>query len=180
MAARFAEDPDIAAAALYHLAWSDYWMNGTMSQCVTACSKLIANYLDSSWRPEAIRLLANAHYALGEHDDALSTLAMLRTGYPNTTWEHYADMRPASIWEYGKGDPQKALEIYQQTLRRHPDQLYAPYINNQIERLRKVIEGQLIQDALDGLAKADLPECKNRSVIVKTTPQTHEQMAAKF
>jgi hypothetical protein len=85
-------------------------------------------------------------------------------------------MRPASIWEYGKGDPQKALEIYQQTLRRHPDHLYAPYINDQIERLRKVIEGQLIQDALDGLANSATPDCTTPSVIVRGDTDQDKQL----
>ena len=103
---------------------------------------------------------------MGKHDSALSTLSLLKQQYPKTKLEHYADMRPAAIYEYGKGQPQKALEIYQATLRRYPDHMYAPYIHKQIERLQKVIEEQVIEDALEDLA-VEGRGCRVKSVIVR-------------
>src|SRR5690606_917291 len=83
------------------------------------------------------------------------TLELIKQQYPGTALEHYADMRAAAIWEYGRGDPHKALAAYQATLARHKDHLYAPYVHRQMQRLHGVIEQQLIQDALEGLAKKD-------------------------
>ncbi len=180
LAEDFANDADIASTALFHLAWSKYWMNGTMNQCVQVCNQLIEQYLDSPWRAKTMRLLANAQFALGEHDNALGTLGLLKRQYPDTKLEHYADMRPAAIYEYGKGDPQTALDIYQQSLVNYSDHMYAPYIHRQIERLQEVIEEQLIQDALEGFAKAPPSDCDRKSLIVRAKIEQDDQMVMRF
>lgn len=163
-------EAEIQATALYHLAWARFWMNGTMGQAKTPCETLIARFPDSPWRPKAMRLLANTHYYTGEDDEALAVLALLKQQYPDTKLEHYADMRPAAVYEYIQDDPQKALDTYQQTLQRYTDHMYAPYIHRQIARLRKAIEDQLIQDALDELAKEPTARCRSKSAIVRAEP----------
>jgi predicted negative regulator of RcsB-dependent stress response len=111
---------------------------------------------------------------MGNHDNALGMLALLKTQYSQTKWEHYADMQQAAVWEH-RGEPQKALALYQQSLRNYPDHLYGPHIHLQIDRLQKTIEEQLIQDALQGIAQMESPECRGRSPIVRSTPQDPRQ-----
>jgi tetratricopeptide (TPR) repeat protein len=170
----FTDDSDLTATALYYLAWSKYWMNGTVHQSVDVCNELIANHVDSPWRPKAMRLLANAKFALGDYDGALSTLSLLKQHYPNTEFEQYADMRPAMIYEIRGELP------YQQTLKRHSSHMYAAYIHRQIKRLQKTIEEQLIHEALDGLEHVEVMECKTKSIVVKSEPATSTPMAARF
>jgi len=180
MAEELAGESDLAATAVYYEAYCKFRLNGTMNQCVALCAKLIADYPESSYKPLAMRMLANAYMAQGNPDSALNTLALLKRQYPNTQWEHYADMRPAIVWEKGRGDPQKALAIYTDSLARYPDHMYGPYIQKQIQRLRKVIEEQLIMDALEGVVKNEDSGCHLKSVIVKSDSQDSEQMAARF
>lgn len=147
------DDEQIDSAALLHLADAYYHTNGTMDKCVENVTKLIEQYPKCEERPDGLRLLANAYFAKGKYKETLATLQMLKQQYPGTKWEQYADMRPAAIAEYGQGEPQKSLQIYQQTLKTYPDHIYTAYIHREMERIQKVIEQQLIQDALKGLAQ---------------------------
>jgi TolA-binding protein len=176
------DDPDIVATALYYEAFCKYWMNGTKRECMAICERLIAEYPDSAQRPEAMRLLANAHAGWGEFDSAVGMLALLEEQYPHTQLAHYADMKVASYYEYLKGDPQTALEVYQQSLIRYPDHVYAPYIHREIEHLQTVIEEQLIQDALDGIVKANTQpvECETKSLIVRSDSRQNSPLAARL
>lgn len=174
------DERDILATALYHTALSKYWMNGTKKECMEVCVKLIAKHLDSPWRPKAMRLLANSYAGYGKFDAAVGMLDLLKEQYPDTRFARYADMRVASYYEYIKGDPQKALEVYQRSLVRYPDHIYAPYIHRQIKHLQKIIEEQLILDALEGIGKADIPECKTKSVIVKSVRQKASPVAVRL
>ena len=172
----FSDDPDISSASLFYMAWSQYYMNGTMKHCLENCNKLISNYPDSPYRADAMRLLARALTASGKHDDAISTLGLLKNQYPNTKFEHYADMKIASIYEFGKGNPQKALEVYQSSLKRYHDHFYAVYIRRQIERLHKIIEEKLIQDALEGIATTKAHKCRTKSTVATSENNKSPQL----
>jgi tetratricopeptide (TPR) repeat protein len=150
------QDDAVKAAALYHQARARYRLNGRLADCVASCEALIAEHPESPWRGPGMRLLANAQLGRGKYKEALGVLELLKAQGKGTKLEHYADMRPGAIWEV-RGEPQKALAVYQGTLERYPDHMYSPYVHRQIERLQKVIEEQLIQDALEGLGKADEP-----------------------
>ncbi len=176
----FTSDTNLAATALYYQARSQYRMIGMLSQCERACNKLISEYTTSCWRPYAIRLLAQSFHRRASNNAALSTLSLLKQQYSGTKFEHYADMRAAAIYEVGKGDSQKALEIYQRSLQRYPDHFYSPYIHRQIERLQKIIEDQLIQDALEGIVKTTVPKCHSKSLIVKSVSKCSKQLAYQF
>ncbi len=180
MAEELAADPVLGSAALYYVAYSKFWLNGTMEECVQACNQLIGDYPDSRLRPQAMRTLANAYMSQGKHDDALQVLALLKQQYSGTQWEHYADMRPGIVYEVGKGDPQKALDVYQGSLARYSDHLYGPYIHKQIERLQKIIEEQLIQDALGDLAQAEKADCDSQSLIVRDSSQAGTPVALNY
>jgi tetratricopeptide (TPR) repeat protein len=179
MAGEFPKGAEIEATALYHLGWSAFRMNGTMNRCVKACKELIGRHPESRWRPWGMRLLANAYLAQGEHDSALGVLAMLKEQYAGTRWEHYADMRVGIVWEKGMGDPQKGLDLYMQSLERYPDHVYGPYVQKQIARLQKVIEEQLILDALAAVARGEAPVCGMKSLIVKAGPPDKREIAAR-
>ena len=175
-----AADSELFATALYHEAWARFRMNGAMEDCISACQNLTANCLDSKWRPEALRMLTNAYIAQGKHDDALGILEILKLQYGGTKWEHYADMRPAMVYEFGKGDPGKALQIYQESLARYPDHLFGQYINKQMKRLRAVLEQELILDALEDLAQADQDKCHRPSVVVRAKTPKQPELTANF
>jgi hypothetical protein len=133
---------------------------------------VISDYLDSSWRPEAMRLLANlqANGYGGDAVAALQTLGLLEQQYRGTWWEQYAHMKPGMIYDVREGDPQKALVRFQETLAKFPDHKFATFCRHEIERLQKVIEQQLIQDAIQGLSLNDEDQCHRPSIIVKATP----------
>jgi tetratricopeptide (TPR) repeat protein len=172
-----ADHAAIAEAALYHRAYANYRMNGRLQRCIELCSALISEHPDSVWRPKAYRVLANAQLGRGEYDSALGTLSLLKQQYPDTQFEHYADMRPAAIWEM-RGEPQKALEIYQQSLKNYPDQIYWAHIHRHMERLQSVIEQQLIQDALEGLGKKDDEPGTPREAVGAAAGQTEDPQVA--
>ena len=180
VASEFSSDANIASTALYYQARSQYRMIGMLSHCERACNKLISEYTTSHWRPYAMRLLAQSFHRRGSNNSALSMLDLLKQQYSGTKFEHYADMRSAAIYEVGKGNPQKALEVYQQSLQRYSDHFYSPYIHRQIERLRKIIEDQLIQDALEGIVNTAEPRCHSKSPIVKIISNGKKQMASRF
>jgi outer membrane protein assembly factor BamD (BamD/ComL family) len=106
-----------------------------------------------------MQMLANCYLSMGQTDACLNTLRLMKEQYPGTTWEHYADMRPAFVYEYAKGDAQRALQVYQESLKRYPTHIYWAYIDTEIKRLQKVIEDQLVQDSLEQITKADPPDC---------------------
>ncbi len=157
-------DDELEAVALYHLAEAQYHTPGMLESVVPLCEQLISEHPKSDWRAKGMRLLANTQFGLGKEDEALGTLKLLEQQYPDTKLAQYADMRRAVIWEVGRGEAQKALEIYRGTLEKYPDHMYGPYVHGQIARLQKVIEKQLIDDALDeiGRKKEQGPEGEAR------------------
>jgi len=169
-----AADEKIEAAALYHLAKANYRMAGMLERALPLCERLIEEHPESPWRPEAMRVLANTQFGLGKEDQAIATLQLLEQQYPGTKLAHYADMRRAAVWEYGRGEPQKALSIYQQTLEKYPDHMYGAYAHRQIERLQRVIEKQLIDDALEGIGRRDGDVAAPRQADAETArPHQH-------
>ena len=150
-------DEQVAPALIYMKARSVSELPGRAQEAIEPLQTVITNYPDSPWRPQAMRWLAHLEgNGFGEGEDAaLGVLALMETQYTGTWWAQYANMKPAMIWEVRRGEPQKALEIYQQTLETYPDHKFATFCRAQIERLQGVIENQLIQDALEGLAQAD-------------------------
>lgn len=153
----FSDDSEGEASLMYLEARAIANQPGRTNEALPLLEKIVSDHPDASARAQAMRTLA--HYQGNGYGDgekaALATLALMEAQYKGTWWEQYAHMKPAMIFEIRQHDPQKALARYEQTLERFPDHRFATYCRRQIERLRGVIEQQLIQDALEGLGKAD-------------------------
>lgn len=177
--ASWGDDDAAAPAILLEKAASLAQLNGGKKDAVEVLEKLVARHPGSAARPEALRLMAHlqANGAKGGHKAALGTLAILEKQYAGTWWEQYAHMKPAVIFERRMGEPHKALERYQETLRKFPDHAYATFCRAQIERLQKIIEEQLVQDALQDLASRQPQECDQPTKMIVLAPPAGEQHA---
>lgn len=162
------DDEAVAPAALYYKALSLSRMPGRGGESIPVLEKIIQDFPGNSWRPKAMRLLGHlqANGLAGGHGAALATLRLIEQQYAGTWWAHYAHMKPAMIYEVRQGNPQAALQRFQESLRKFPDHKYATFIRGEIERLQKVIETQLIQDALDDLAEAGPDECDRPTTMI--------------
>jgi len=164
----WADDAELAPGLLHHKAWSLTRLNGRIKEAVPVLEAIIREYPDSGWRPQSMRLLANlqANGSAGGHGAALATLRLMEQQYAGTWWEHYAHMKPAMIFEARQGNPQAALQRYEATMGKFRDHKYATFCRREIKRLRKVIEEQLIHDALDDLAKGAADECDRATTMI--------------
>ncbi len=160
---QYPNEESTKGVALYHMGLSCMRMNGTMQKARDFFSQMVQECSDHPLRPWGLRMLANCHLSIGDMDACLGTLEIMKQQYKDTKWEQYGDMRPAFVHEHQKGDAQKALEIYEETLRKYPDHIYWAYIEKQKVRLQKVIEEQLIKDALKDLVKTEGNKCDGRS-----------------
>ena len=106
-----------------------------------------------------MRVLANVQVGTSQDNAALSLLALMEQQYQGTWHGQYAHMHVATILERRKGDVQAALAQYQESLRRYPNHHFSGFIRSEISRLQSVVEEQLIQDALQDLAKAKTNQC---------------------
>ncbi len=174
----WSNDETVAPAVLLEKALCLSRMNGRGNDAIPVLNGIIENFLDSPIRPKAMRQLAHLQ-ANGWGDGpnaALAALSLLEQQYRGTWWEQYAHMKPAMIFEKREGNPQKALERFQATLSKFPDHKFATFCRREIERLQGVIEEQLIQDALEGFAKAKTDTCAQPSVVIaQATPSGLEQ-----
>ncbi len=159
----YADHLEITPYLLLRKAQGIVQLIGRTSEAIAPLEKAIAEYPDSRWRPWAMRTLANVQVASSQDDAALSTLTLMEQLYKGTWFEQYAHMHAGTILENRKGDPQGALERYQETLRRFPDHHFSGYVRTEIERLQKIIEEQLIRDALDDLGRNTQQHQENHS-----------------
>lgn len=126
---------------------------GRRAEGIPVVTKLIGQYPDSPYRPAAFRELAKLQVIASEDEASLKTLTLMQQQCAGTWYEQWAHIFQASIWERRKGEPQKALSIYHESLERFPNHHFAGYVRSEIERLQGVIEKQLIQDALEGIGR---------------------------
>lgn len=147
-------DDSLSGELRYYKARSLRRMPGRTKEAIPVLEMIIAENLDSPFRPKAMRLLANLQYGgyVKKSESALATLSLMQTQYCGTKYEQYAHMRAAAYYETSEGDPNKALKRYRESLKKFPDHHYASYVRRQIKRLRKVVEKQLIDDALQRIA----------------------------
>ncbi len=135
-------------------------LNGRYYDAFVPLKQLIAEYPESEWRPDGMRLLANLQTNSGQLEKAFGTLALMEEQYQGSWYSHYAHMRPAAIMEVRQGNVEGAIQRYRESLEKYPDHCFSVYIRGEIERLQEVLEQQLIDLALDGLAKED-SECES-------------------
>ena len=125
----WADDAELAAGLLHYKAWGLTRLNGRIPEAVPVLEKLIQDFPNSPWRPKAMRLLANlqANGSAGGHGAALATLRLMEQQYAGTWYEQYAHMKPAMIYEVRMGNPQAALQRYEESLRKFSDHKYATF-----------------------------------------------------
>jgi tetratricopeptide (TPR) repeat protein len=175
-------DEKVTPRLLYKKAEVLTALNGRSSEAIPVLNQIIEEHLESSYRPKAYRNLA-ALQASGVRDAggaraSLQTLALMEQQYRGTKWEQVAHMLAAEVFEKKQGEPQKALERYQESLKKFPDHWFATHCRKQIGRLQLVIEEQLIRDALEGLGKKDDEQPQDADVQVGQAEEEPDEPAA--
>jgi hypothetical protein len=152
---KLAEDDPVRPFLLLRKAQCLERLPGRRAEGIPVVEKLIGQHPDSEHRPAGMRLLAKLQVITGEDDTSLQTLQLMQQQYAGTWYEQWAHIFQASIWERRKGEPQKALRIYRGSLDQFQNHHFAGYVRSEIARLQDVIEGQLIDDALEGIGRND-------------------------
>lgn len=169
--AQYINDADITPFLLLRKAQCLYQLNGRYNDALAPAQKLIKQYPDSKWRPTGLRLLANLYVHSGQTQESLNTLTLMEQQYQETWHAHYAHMRPATIMEVRGGNVEGAINKYQQSLQKYTNHCFSLYINGEVDRLRKVLEEQLIDMALEGLAANNsLCDRPSNSMVIRYEP----------
>lgn len=150
---------------------------GRRAEGIPVVKELIGQHPDSAHRPAAMRLLAKLQLIASEDKASLQTLQLMQQQLAGTWYEQWAHIFAASIWERRRGEPQKALNIYQESLERFPNHHFAGYVRSEIERLRGVIEKQLIDDALEGIGRKD-GDAPEQAEVEPDQPHRHNPIIA--
>lgn len=151
----YTDDTEVTPFLLLRKAQALKELPGRRSEGIEPAQRIVEQYPESPYRPDAMKVLAHLQVMASKDDASLSTLKLLENMYRGSWWEQWAHIQQADIWERRKGEPQKALALYTESLKKFPNHHFAGYVRDQIARLQKVIEEQLIKDALEGLGKAD-------------------------
>ena len=157
----YANDLNVTPFLLLRKAQCVRTLHGRLTDAYAPLEILIAEYPDSKWRPMGMRLLSIVQLQEVNVKAALATLSLLESQYRGTWYEHYAHMKPAAIMEKRQGNPEGAMSRYNDSLQKFSDHCFGTYIRKEIKRLQEIVEQQLIDQALQGLAQNN--NCGNDS-----------------
>jgi TolA-binding protein len=87
-------------------------------------------------RPRAVYRLGSLYAGQGRFDEAIANFQALVDDHPDDPLVADANCRMARVYEYGFGDRERALKMYEHVLMVYPDYMFLDEVRKNVTRLR--------------------------------------------